>query len=37
MEISASFIRQSIKNGREVKYMLPAKVYQYIREMHFYE
>lgn len=37
MEISASFIRQSIKEGREVKYMLPEKVYQYIREMHFYE
>ena len=37
MEISASFIRQSIKEGRTVKYLLPAPVYQYITEMHFYE
>jgi len=37
MEISASFIRQSIKEGKEVKYMLPEKVNTYIQEMHFYE
>jgi len=37
MEISASFIRQSIREGKDVKYMLPEKVYQYIREMHFYK
>jgi nicotinate-nucleotide adenylyltransferase len=37
MEISASFIRQSIKEGRTVKYMLPVPVYRYIMEMHFYE
>jgi len=37
MEISSSFIRQAIKNGKDVQYMLPPKVWQYIREMHFYE
>ncbi len=37
MEISASFIRQSVKSGKDIKYMLPEKVYRYIREMHFYE
>ncbi len=37
LEISASFIRDSIKKGREVRYMLPQKVHEYIREMHFYE
>ena len=37
LEISASFIRDSIKAGKEVRYMLPARVYEYIREMHFYE
>jgi nicotinate-nucleotide adenylyltransferase len=37
MEISSSFIRQAIKNGKDVRYMLPPKVWQYIREMHFYE
>ncbi len=37
MEISASFIRQAIKNRKDVKYFLPAKVYQYIDEMNFYK
>ncbi len=37
LEISASYIRDSIRNGREVRYMLPQKVYEYIMEMHFYE
>ena len=37
MEISASFIRQSIRDGKDVKYMLPEKVYAYIKEMHFYK
>ncbi|MCF8226369.1 MAG: nicotinate-nucleotide adenylyltransferase [Bacteroidales bacterium] len=37
MEISSSFIRDSIKEGKDVKYFLPPKTYQYIKEMHFYE
>ena len=37
IEISASFIRKSILDDKECMYMLPTKVYQYIREMHFYE
>ncbi len=37
IEISASFIRDSIRKGKDVRYMLPEKVYRYIREMHFYE
>lgn len=37
MEISSSFIRQSIAEGRDIRYLVPEKVYQYIREMHFYE
>lgn len=37
IEISASFIRKSISSGKDCMYMLPRKVYQYIREMHFYE
>lgn len=37
IEISASFIRDSIRNGKDIKYMLPPKVYEYIMEMHFYE
>lgn len=37
MEISSSFIRKAIRKGKDVRYMLPEKVYNYIREMHFYE
>jgi len=37
MEISSSFIRQAIFDGRDIRYFVPEKVYDYIREMHFYE
>ncbi len=37
MEISSSFIRNAIKEGKDVQYMLPPKVWEYICEMHFYE
>lgn len=37
MEISSSFIRKAIKAKKNVQYMLPPKVYEYIKEMHFYE
>ncbi len=37
LEISASFIRASIKQGKDIQYMLPPRVYEYIMEMHFYE
>jgi nicotinate-nucleotide adenylyltransferase len=37
LEISSSFIRQSIREKKDVRHFLPAKVWQYIREMHFYE
>lgn len=37
MEISSSFIRKAIREGKDVRYFLPEKVYGYIREMHFYE
>lgn len=37
MEISSSFIRQAIKNKKDVRYMLPPGVWEYMREMHFYE
>ena len=37
LEISASFIRNAIKTGKDIRYMLPTNVYEYIREMHFYE
>jgi nicotinate-nucleotide adenylyltransferase len=37
MEISSSFIRKSIKAKKEVQYLLPPKLDEYIKEMHFYE
>ena len=37
IEISSSFIRNAIAEGKDVRYFLPEKVYQYIKEMHLYE
>jgi nicotinate-nucleotide adenylyltransferase len=37
MEISGTFIRKAIKEGRDVSWFVPAPVWKYIREMHFYE
>jgi nicotinate-nucleotide adenylyltransferase len=37
MEISSSFIRQAVAEGRDIRYFVPDKVYDYIKEMHFYE
>lgn len=36
MQLSASFIRKSIKEGKDVRYMLSEPVFTYIDEMHFY-
>ncbi|WP_223551731.1 nicotinate (nicotinamide) nucleotide adenylyltransferase [Aestuariivivens sp. NBU2969] len=37
MEISSTFIRQSIKAGKLVKPMLPDHVWSYLDEMNFYK
>ena len=37
MEISSTFIRNSIKQGKLVKPLLPEKVWQYLDEMNFYK
>lgn len=36
MEISSSFIRSAIKEGKNVRFFLPSGVYEYIDEMQFY-
>lgn len=36
MELSSSFIRESIKNKKDVQYMMPSAVWDYIDEMGFY-
>jgi nicotinate-nucleotide adenylyltransferase len=37
VEISSSFIRQAIGEGRNVSHFVPEKVWKYLKEMHFYE
>ncbi|MFC2104157.1 nicotinate (nicotinamide) nucleotide adenylyltransferase [Bacteroidota bacterium] len=37
MEISSSFIREAIKNNKDIRYFLPNKVYEYIEKMNFYK
>lgn len=37
MEVSSSFIREAIKNKKDVRYFMPESVAKYIEEMHFYE
>jgi nicotinate-nucleotide adenylyltransferase len=37
MEISSTFIREAIRNKKDIRHYLPEAVSKYISEMHFYE
>jgi len=37
MEISSTFIREAIRQGKNIRYFLPPRVYEYIEEMNFYK
>lgn len=37
LEISSTFIRESIAAGKDMRYFVPPKVWEYIRKMKFYE
>ncbi len=37
LEISSSFIRKGIKEKKDMNFWMPKPVYEYIKEMHFYE
>ncbi|MFV0268453.1 MAG: nicotinate (nicotinamide) nucleotide adenylyltransferase [Draconibacterium sp.] len=36
MEISSSFIRRAIHDGKDVRHFLPPKTWEYLEEMNFY-
>ncbi len=36
MKVSSSFIRQAIKEGNDVRYLLTDSVHKYVEEMNFY-
>ena len=37
MEISASFIRQAIAAGKDIRHFLPERAWKYLSEMNFYK
>jgi nicotinate-nucleotide adenylyltransferase len=37
MDVSSSFIRKAIKEGKKPSHFVPKRVWEYIEEMHFYE
>ena len=37
MEISSSFIRRAIHDGKDVRHFLPPKTWEYLEEMNFYK
>jgi nicotinate-nucleotide adenylyltransferase len=37
IDISGTFIRSAIKEGKDIRHFLPPGIWQYIKDMHFYE
>jgi nicotinate-nucleotide adenylyltransferase len=37
IDISGTFIREAIRDGKDIRHFLPPGVWDYIKEMHFYE
>ena len=37
LEISSTFIRQCVKEGRDVRHFMPKKAFEYMKEHRFYE
>jgi nicotinate-nucleotide adenylyltransferase len=36
IEVSSTFIRESIRQGRDVRFFMPERVFQYVDEMNFW-
>jgi len=36
MEIASTFIREAIKTGKDIRYFMPLKAWEYLDEMNFY-
>jgi nicotinate-nucleotide adenylyltransferase len=36
LEVSSTFIRESIRKRKDVRFFLPERSWQYLDEMHFY-
>ncbi len=37
IEVSSSFIRKGISEGKDLSFFVPEKVYRYMQDMHFYD
>ena len=37
MNISSSYIREAIKEGKDIRYLLTEPVFNYVQDMHFYK
>ena len=37
LDISSTYIRNSIKDGKSVRYLVPESIYHYLSEMNFYK
>ena len=37
IEVSSSFIRESIRNGKDVRFFMPEKVFEYIDKMGYWK
>jgi len=37
MEISATFIRNAVKEKKDIRFFMPSSAWNYLKEMHFYE
>jgi nicotinate-nucleotide adenylyltransferase len=37
LEVSSSFIRDSVRKGKDIRFFMPERAYRYMKEMNFYK